>query len=313
MAFRSRVDRLNRTVKGRSLALAGLLFSAATAFAQQGTLATPAGSISGSAAVVGGRSVYAVRSGDTLMAIGARFGVARATLVEMNGLTPPYAITAGQSLIVDNTHIAVANPQARITINIPQRLLVFTDGDQARAYPVTVGQRTWPTPVGSFVLMGKEIDPVWDVPLSIQREMESQGKPVITRMEPSPLNPLGKHWIGLSLSGIGIHGTNQPSSIYASASHGCIRMHPDDVADLFRRVEVGMTGDIVYQPVVVAVIDGRIWIEAHPDVYRRAPDAAATARAALEREGLGASVDWAQVDLVLQQRRGLAVDVTISR
>ena len=84
-------------------------------------LARPAGaqSVDGAAALVGGRTVYDVRAGDTLVGIGARFGVAPATLIEMNQLTSPYALSAGQSLVVDNTHIAVANPQVNLTINIP--------------------------------------------------------------------------------------------------------------------------------------------------------------------------------------------------
>ena len=275
-------------------------------------LARPAGaqSVDGAAALVGGRTVYAVTAGDTLGSIGARFGVARATLIEMNQLTSPHTLVAGQLLLVDNIHIAVANPQANLTINIAQRLLVLVEGEHARAYPITVGRRTWPTPVGAFTIMSKEADPVWDVPVSIQREMAQQGKPVITRMEASPLNPLGRHWMGLSLPGLGIHGTNAPSSIYAFASHGCIRMHPDDVADLFQRVAVGMTGVLVYQPVVVAVIDGRVWIEAHPDEYRRTSDAAGFVRTAVEREGLESQINWDLVDEVLRQRRGRAVDVT---
>lgn len=275
-------------------------------------LAHPAGaqSVDGVAALVGGRTVYDVKAGDTVVSIGARFGVARATLIEMNKLVSPHTLVAGQLLLVDNIHIAVANPQINITINIAQRLLVLVEGERARAYPITVGMRSWPTPVGAFTIMSQETDPVWDVPVSIQREMAQQGKRVITRMEASPLNPLGRHWMGLSLSGLGIHGTNAPSSIYAFASHGCIRMHPDDVADLFQRVAVGMNGVLVYQPVVVAVIDGRVWIEAHPDEYRRTSDAAGFVRTAVEREGLGSHINWALVDEVLRQRRGRAVDVT---
>jgi L,D-transpeptidase ErfK/SrfK len=267
-------------------------------------------SIDGAAALVGGRSVYIVQPGDTLTSIGARLGVARATLIEMNGLVSPYRLAPGQTIDVDNTHIAVADPQVSLTINIAQRLLVLTEGASARAYPVTVGRSTWQTPAGAFTIISKETDPAWDVPVSIQREMQQQGKPVITRMEPSPENPLGRHWIGLSLAGLGIHGTNVPSSIYAFASHGCIRLHPDDVADLFQRVAVGTKGTLVYQPVIVALIDGRVWIEAHPDVYRLAADAVSVVRAAVESEGLASRIDWVRVDEVLHQRRGRAVDVT---
>ena len=277
-------------------------------------VASPAAaqSIDGAAALVGGRTVYQVKAGDTLRSISARFAVARATLIEMNQLTKPDALAAGQSLIVDNPHIAVANPQLHLTINIAQRLLVLSEGERVRAYPITVGKRTWPTPEGAFTILSKEIDPVWDVPASIQLEMGQQGKPVITRMEASPVNPLGRHWIGLSLPGLGIHGTNEPSSIYAFASHGCIRMHPDDVAGLFERVTVGMTGVLIYQPVVIALIADRVWVEAHPDEYRRGGDAVGSIRDAAERAGLGAIVDWALADKVIRERRGRAVDVTRS-
>lgn len=277
--------------------------------------ASPAGaqSVDGAAALVGGQMSYDVKAGDTVASIGARFAVARATLIEMNQLTSPYTLSAGQRLVIDNTHIAAANPYVSLTINIAQRLLVVLEGERIRAYPITVGKRSWPTPVGDFTIISKETDPVWDVPVSIQREMERQGKPVITRMEASPANPLGRHWIGLSLPGLGIHGTNAPSSIYAFASHGCIRLHPDDIADLFQRVSVGAAGVLFYQPVIVAAIDGRLWVEAHPDEYRRFDDAMGDVREAADRAGLGAAIDWALVDEVVRQRRGRAVDVTMSR
>jgi len=265
------------------------------------------------AALVGGVVLYEVKAGDTVSSIGARFGVARATLIELNQLSAPDALPIGRSLIIDNTHIAVGHPDVSMTINIAQRLLVYAEHEQVRAYPIAVGRRTWPTPVGAFTVVSKEIDPAWDVPLSIQREMERQGKPVITRMEAGLDNPLGRHWIGLSLPGLGIHGTNAPSSVYAFASHGCIRMHPDDVAQLFERVSVGNSGVLIYQPVIVALIEGRVWIEAHPDEYRREPDAARSVRDAIEREGLSSDVNWVLVDEVLRQRRGRAVDVTIAR
>ena len=45
----------------------------------------------------------------------------------------------------------------------------------------------------------------------------------------------------LTLSGgdYAIHGTNDPSSIGGFVSYGCIRMHNNDITDLFDRVSVG--------------------------------------------------------------------------
>ena len=53
-------------------------------------------------------------------------------------------------------------------------------------------------------------------------------------------NPMGA--AALTLSGGGsyaIHGTNSPSSIGGFVSYGCIRMHNQDIVDLYGRVNVG--------------------------------------------------------------------------
>ena len=260
--------------------------------------------------LVGGRIIHEVKAGDTVASIGARFGVSRTSLIEMNQLRQPGALAIGQSIVIDNMHLAAIDRHVSLTINIAQRLLVFVDQDRVTAYPVTVGRRTWPTPVGAFTIVEKETNPAWDVPISIQREMQAEGKPVITRMEASPANPLGAHWLRLSLPGLGIHGTNAPSSIYRFASHGCIRMHPGDVAELFGRVDRGTTGVLIYQPVIFGVVGSRAWLEANPDEYRRGPNALQYVRDAAERDGVTEQIDWSAVTEVLRRRLGRAVDVT---
>ena len=58
----------------------------------------------------------------------------------------------------------------------------------------------------------------------------------------SPANPMGA--AAMTLSGGGeyaIHGTNNPGSIGGFVSHGCIRMHNQDILDLYDRVSYGTT------------------------------------------------------------------------
>jgi lipoprotein-anchoring transpeptidase ErfK/SrfK len=45
--------------------------------------------------------------------------------------------------------------------------------------------------------------------------------------------------MGISVPGVGIHGTPNPTSIGYSISHGCIRMTKRDAESLFRLVRVG--------------------------------------------------------------------------
>jgi lipoprotein-anchoring transpeptidase ErfK/SrfK len=39
--------------------------------------------------------------------------------------------------------------------------------------------------------------------------------------------------------GYGIHGTDQPRSVGFANSHGCVRLHNEDVEQLFERVRPG--------------------------------------------------------------------------
>ncbi|MGE0864421.1 MAG: L,D-transpeptidase family protein [Vicinamibacterales bacterium] len=262
------------------------------------------------AVLTGGTFEYVIQRGDTLDAISARFGAGVAALVERNGIQRNARLVPGELLSIDNRHIAVIDGPARLTINLAQRMLFFADGNVVWGYPVAVGLRSWPTPVGAFTVIDKEENPTWDVPLSIQEELRAQGKPVITSMPPSPANPLGKHWIRLSLPSIGIHGTIAPSSVYRYASHGCLRMHPDDVAALYARVPIGAIGVSVYRPLTMALIEGRVFLEAHADVYRRAPTLLAKIEETARTGGYANQVDWAAARRVLGQKHGIAVDVT---
>ncbi len=261
-------------------------------------------------ALTGSVFAYPVADGDTLGSVSARFGAGVAAIVELNGIRRQDKLVPGQVLTIDNRHLAVVDSRFQITLNIPQRLLFLVAGDTVSAFPIAVGLRSWPTPVGSFTVVDKEENPTWDVPVSIQEEMRAQGKPVITRMPPSPENPLGAHWIRTSLPGIGIHGTIAPSSIYNFASHGCIRVHPDDVALLYTRVEIGAPGASIYRPITIARLDDRVFVEAHPDGYKRGPLGLAHVQAMAERDGYAEMVDWPAAERVLRLQRGLAVDVT---
>ena len=261
--------------------------------------------------IVGREFLYTVQPGDTLTAIGARFGVDTRVLAESNQLKTADRLNAGQSLKVDNRHIVPPIQGLALVINIPQRMLFYFEDDRAScAYPVAAGKPDWRTPIGDFEIMTMEEKPTWDVPVSIQEEMRRSGKPVVTRVPPSPANPLGDYWIGLSLSGIGIHGTNAPSSIYKLATHGCIRLNPEDVHHLFQHIRLGMRGRIIYEPILLARYEDSIFIEAHPDAYRKGPDALGKILDAARSQGILDMLDLPLAEEVIRKRDGIARDVT---
>jgi L,D-transpeptidase ErfK/SrfK len=261
--------------------------------------------------ITGGEFIHTVETGDSITSISARFGVDVRVLAEANGLKTSERLKPGQALRIDNRHIVPSPDGAGIVINLPQRMLFRFEEDRLScAYPIAAGKPDWRTPLGEFEIMSKEEDPTWDVPSSIQEEMRRAGKPVLTHVPPSPDNPLGEYWIGLSLPGIGIHGTNAPSSIYRLATHGCIRLHPDDVRDLFPRVDIGTKGRVIYEPVLAARAGDSVYLEVHPDAYKKKPEPLRYVLEMAETAGFLDMVDLTLVKEAIQKRDGIARDVT---
>ncbi|HEU4427444.1 MAG TPA: L,D-transpeptidase family protein [Myxococcota bacterium] len=272
----------------------------------------------GAAWIVGGAHGYEARAGDSLTSVSARFGVDVVVLARANGLAPTASLALGQMLAIENPHIVPAIPDtdpphaSLIVINVPQRMsFLFRDGRLELAFPIAAGRATWRTPIGEFEIDERVTDKTWIVPISIQEEMRREGRPVKAIVPPGPDNPLGRHWLGLSRSSCGIHGTIAPASIYSLRTHGCIRLHPDDAATLYEAVSVGDPVRIVYEPLLLAALpDGRVCLEAHRDVYRRAPDVGDWLRDTLARNLLARRVDSEFAARVIEARDGIARDVT---
>jgi L,D-transpeptidase ErfK/SrfK len=256
------------------------------------------------------RTVVVAR-GDTLRALGSRFGVDPATIARDNSRALD-ALHVGETLAIDNRHIVPALPAGvTLVVNIPQRMLFALTGSGVTAYPVAVGRQSWPTPLGEFSIAAKEVNPTWDVPKSIREEARRAGRSLPLRVPPGPNNPLGAYWLGLSVGGVGIHGTNAPTSIYQVVTHGCVRLHPDDIAALFGQLKVGAKGVLVYEPVLLTVLGGDIFVEAHRDIYRREPDEALEfVRQQAYELGVFERIDWDRAAAVIRERAGVARSVT---
>ncbi len=162
--------------------------------------------------------------------------------------------------LVGSGLVAQAQSSYSIRINIPARRLDLLDHDRVvKEYPVAIGKSTTPSVLGRFHIINKVVDPTW---------YPEGGVPVV----PGPDNPVGSRWLGLSAPSIGIHGTNNPASIGQAISGGCFRMHNYDVEQLFELVKIGTPVELVYEPVEVTRLPGKlspVVIRSHPDIYRR--------------------------------------------
>lgn len=265
------------------------------------------------AVLVGEQFQYTVQPGDSLRRIGARFGIEERVLARANHIKQGAMLHPGQVLQIDNRHILPERLDGGILINLPQRMLYyFQAGGLVSHYPVGLGRPDWPTPAGRFKVINLQENKTWYVPKSIQEEMQREDKVVVTEVPPGPENPLGKHWIGLSMPGIGIHGTIAPASIYHFQSHGCIRLHPDDIATLFPQITKGQPGKIIYAPVLLArLADGRIFLEVNRDIYKKGIVPIKIVENIARTQGLTDMIDWKKVQDIIKLKDGLAREVSL--
>jgi len=120
-----------------------------------------------------------------------------------------------------------------IVIERSSNQLVVWDGKHRwGTFGVATGQAIYPTPLGQFSIVTKQMNPWWYPP-------DSPWAAGLSPVPPGPGNPLGTRWMGLSAPGVGIHGTPDAASIGYSASHGCIRMRIPDAETVFDHVDVG--------------------------------------------------------------------------
>lgn len=123
-------------------------------------------------------------------------------------------------------------PTRRIVVSLEDRKLALVeDGQVKKIYKVAVGKPSTPSPVGTFTIVRRVANPTY----------HHDDKTVL----PGPGNPVGTRWMGLSVRGYGIHGTNEPKSIGKAASHGCIRMAKADLEEFYALVAVGDTVEVV--------------------------------------------------------------------
>jgi hypothetical protein len=142
--------------------------------------------------------------------------------------------------------------------------------------------------------------------------MEDEGKEIIASMPPGPKNPLGKYAIRTSIPGIMIHSTTKPGSIYSFASHGCVRVSPEQMEEFFKEIKVNTPGEIIYRPVKLAVTEeGRIFMEVHQDAYAKKTRFDIVAKQLIEKQNLSERVNWNKVESVIRNKAGIAEDISL--
>ena len=185
---------------------------------------------------------------------------------------------AEEASAIQSEKQTLAQPAAghrQIVISIPDRqLAILENGQVLKIYAIAVGSSATPSPNGDFVVINHAKDPTYR-----HGDME---------IGPGKDNPLGSRWMGLSLKGYGIHGTNVQSSVGKAVSHGCFRMRKHDVEELYSMVQVGdtvtvrrerdaMIAKVFVDPIAVPVNNNTLVAAEQTGAGELAADAAETA------------------------------------
>jgi len=256
--------------------------------------------------VIGAPQTYIVQKDDTLLDIARNFDLGFSEIQLLYKDLDPWVPPEGMELTIPTFWILPEGRWNGIQINIPEmRLYLFLKKiSMVKTFPIGIGVTENFTPTGQFHIKDKRVSPTWHIPVSLREKYDGRKS-----MPPGPENPLGSHWMGLSIRGYGIHGTNFPWAVGRLVTHGCIRLYPEDILHLYPTVPVGTPVNIIYEPIKIGFKEGRIFIEVHEDIYHRIPDPLQFALNKLEQKRIKNLVELEKLKEALDQRSGFPTEI----
>ena len=289
---------------------AGLL-SGAVAFAAD----LPAGP---DVSVVGAATAYEARYEDSLLDIARRFGVGIEELRLANPDVDFWLPGKGTAIRVPSRFVLPSAARRGVVINVPEMRLYYypETGARVRTWPISIGRLGYETPLGATSVVRKKVGPTWYPTESIRAEHAARGEDLPPVVRPGPDNPLGSHAIYLGFPTYLIHGTNRPYSIGLRVSHGCVRMYPEHIVELYGLVAPGTPVTIVHQRVKAGWSQGGFYLEVHPNVDVPEEDARPSMTDAVRSiiratpDGMARPlIDWSRVEEALRIADGIPVRI----
>jgi len=256
--------------------------------------------------VIGVLRTYTIKGNESLIEIARKFGIGYNEIVEANPKLDPFIPGKGKTVRISTQWILPdMSSYDGIVINLSEMRLYYFTKDKVMTYAIGIGDQGKDTPVGSFKIVDKLVNPPWVVPASIRKE-----RPELPAVVPAgPDNPLGSHAMRLSRPSILIHGTNKPYAVGRKASHGCIRMYPEDIPTLFQVVPNQTRVTIIRQPVKAGIADNIVYLEAHKDSSVKINYFNEALRI-LKQKNLYTNIDRTRLLTVLREKKGIPVPIS---
>jgi L,D-transpeptidase ErfK/SrfK len=278
--------------------------------------------------VVGVVQVVKAGKDDTLTDIARRFNVGYEEILRANPKVDPWLPGEGREIVVPTQFILPDAPRTGLVINIAaMRIFYYPPVKRGErpivlTHPIGIGKVGWRTPEGVTKIIRRQKEPTWRVPQSVRKEHHENGEDLDPVVGPGPDNPLGKYAFYLQWPSYLIHGTNKPAGVGLRSSHGCIRLYPEDIEQLYDQVPIGTQVRVVNQPFVFGWRDGQLYMQPF-DVLEDDTRDWARAQRKLLSSSLAArlqqqlkehheKVDWTLMSRLAGDPRGVPVPITVS-
>ena len=273
--------------------------------------------------VIGRNSTAIAAREDTLFDVARRHGVGYEEILAANPGVDPWLPGDGTEILIPGRLILPDAPRTGIVVNLPEHRLYYYprakkgEAPVVRTYPISVGKMDWKTPIGTTHIASKQAMPSWYPPASVLKEHEERGDPLPKVVPPGPDNPLGEYAMRLAIPGGAylIHGTNKPAGVGMQVTHGCIRLYPEDIAELFPLVPVKTQVNLIDQTNKVGWQRGTLYVERHAPL-EGTDNPADTDPAVMDKlittaiAGHSVEVDWAGARRLFEQATGVPVPLS---
>ncbi|MFK7839495.1 MAG: L,D-transpeptidase family protein [Bdellovibrionales bacterium] len=262
---------------------------------------------------------YRAKHEDTFVHLARDYNLGFTEMRAANPYVDPWLPGKGTELILPARHLLPDAGREGVVINLPEmRLYAFIHGDDAPStFPIGIGREGLNTPEGITKVTRKKEGPTW-TPTPRMRREDPELKPYYP---PGPDNPLGTHALYLGWPTYAIHGTNKPFGIGRRISSGCIRMYPENIQALYELIPVGTRVQVVNQPIKLAWINNRLYLEAHPEMEQaiQMEEYGVVSAPKLSEEDLkriirvaGANEEklrWPAIRMAIKERAGYPVEI----
>jgi L,D-transpeptidase ErfK/SrfK len=156
----------------------------------------------------------------------------------------------------------------------------------------------------------------------VLKEHHEYGEELDKVIGPGPDNPLGRYAFYLQWPSYLIHGTNKPSGVGLRSSHGCMRLYPEDIEQLFNTVPIGTQVRVVNQPFEFGWHQGQLYMQPYDVLEDDTRDWKKASRKLMSKslsvtvqkqlKAQNEQVNWDLVSTLSRDPHGIPVPITLA-